>query len=182
MNDKDIIRQILSGDIEKYRLIMDRYSQRVFALVVKMVGCEDDAEEITQDVFMKAFRNLEKFDFRSSLSTWLYRIAYNEAVNHTRRASRQEVTVDESMLRAVSDSQVDSVLDAENPLLVALPQAIEALTVDERALITLHYYEELPLREVAEMLGVGESAAKVRLMRTRRKLYVLIKEISQKYE
>lgn len=161
---------------------MDRYSQRIFILVVKIVSSEDDAEEITQDVFMKAFRNLGKFDFRSSLSTWLYRIAYNEAINHTRKSSRQEVAVDETKLKAVSDSQVDSVLDIENPLLAALPRAIEALTVEERALITLHYYEGIPLKEVAEMQGIGESAAKVKLMRTRRKLYVLIKEISQKYE
>lgn len=180
--DQNIIRQILSGDIEKYRLIMDRYAQRIFTIVVKIVSDEDDAEEVTQDVFMKAFRSLEKFDFRSSLSTWLFRIAYNEAINHYRRIPKLELAVDESMLRSVSDSQVDSVLDVENPLLEALPQAIEGLTVEERTLITLHYYEGIPLKEVAEMMNIGESTAKVRLMRTRRKLYVLINKISQRYE
>lgn len=161
---------------------MDRYSQRIFTLVVKIVSCEDDAEEITQDVFMKAFQNLSKFDFRSSVSTWLFRIAYNEAINHTRRNRQPEITLDETLLRDVSDAQVDRLLDSDNPRLAALPEAIEALSVEERALITFHYFEEIPLKEVAEMMHIGESAAKVRLMRTRKKLYVLINEISQKYE
>lgn len=179
--DKQIIYQILDGDVERYRLIMDRYSQRVFALVVKIVSCEEDAEEITQDVFMKAFQNLSKFDFRSSVSTWLFRIAYNEAVNHTRRSKHQsEIAMDDTLLHNISDAQVDNLLDSDDPRLAALPAAIEALSVEERALITLHYFEEMPLKEVAAMMRLGESTAKVRLMRTRKKLYVLINEISRK--
>ena len=179
--DKQIIYQILDGDVERYRLIMDRYSQRVFALVVKIVSCEEDAEEITQDVFMKAFQNLSKFDFRSSVSTWLFRIAYNEAVNHTRRSNHQsEIALDDTLLHNISDAQVDNLVDSDDPRLAALPAAIEALSVEERALITLHYFEEMPLKEVAAMMRLGESAAKVRLMRTRKKLYVLINEISRK--
>ena len=139
--DKQIIYQILDGDVERYRLIMDRYSQRVFALVVKIVSCEEDAEEITQDVFMKAFQNLSKFDFRSSVSTWLFRIAYNEAVNHTRRSNHQsEIALDDTLLHNISDAQVDNLLDSDDPRLAALPAAIEALSVEERALITLHYF------------------------------------------
>ena len=160
--DKQIIYQILDADVERYRLIMDRYSQRVFALVVKIVSCEEDAEEITQDVFMKAFQNLSKFDFRSSVSTWLFRIAYNEAVNHTRRSNHQsEIALDDTLLHNISDAQVDNLLDSDDPRLAALPAAIEALSVEERALITLHYFEEMPLKEVAAMMRLGESAAKV---------------------
>lgn len=161
---------------------MDRYSQRIFALVVRIVDCENDAEEITQDVFMKAYQNLDRFDFRSSVSTWLFRIAYNEAINHTRRGRPQVTALDEVSLRSVSDAQVDAFLDSDNPRLAALPEAIDALSAEERALITFHYFEGLPLKEVAEMMQIGESAAKVRLMRTRKKLYVLINQIAGKYE
>lgn len=181
-NDAYIIRRVIDGDTGSYRTLMERYSQQVFSLVVKIVSVEDDAEEITQDVFVKAYRNLSKFDFRSSFSTWLFRIAYNEAVSHTRRRRIDGIPFDEAILNNLSDSRVDSFLESDNPRLAALPEAIESLSVDERALITLHYFEGLPLKEVADMMHIGESAAKVRLMRTRKKLYLLINKLSDKYE
>ena len=102
-------------------------------------------------------------------------------MNHTRRSNHQsEIALDDTLLHNISDAQVDNLLDSDDPRLAALPAAIEALSVEERALITLHYFEEMPLKEVAAMMRLGESAAKVRLMRTRKKLYVLINEISRK--
>lgn len=181
-NDAYIIRRVIDGDTGSFRTLMERYSQQVFSLVVKIVSVEDDAEEITQDVFVKAYRNLSKFDFRSSFSTWLFRIAYNEAVSHTRRRRIDGIPFDEAILNNLPDSRVDSFLESDNPRLAALPEAIESLSVDERALITLHYFEGLPLKEVADMMHIGESAAKVRLMRTRKKLYLLINKLSDKYE
>lgn len=181
-NDAYIIRRVIDGDTGSYRTLMKRYSQQVFSLVVKIVSIEDDAEEITQDVFVKAYRNLSKFDFCSSFSTWLFRIAYNEAITHTRRKRVEGIPLDETILNNLSDSQVDVFLESDNPRLAALPEAIESLNVDERALITFHYFEGLPLKEVADMMHIGESAAKVRLMRTRKKLYLLINKLSDKYE
>ena len=180
--DANIIRRVLDGDSESYRYLMDRYSQQVFALVVRIVDEPEDAEEVTQDVFLKAFRYLERFDGRSAFSTWLYRIAYNEAVSRTRSRHRLESTFDETQLRNISDAQVDSMLESDDARLAALPDAIDRLTVEERALVTLYYYEEIPLREVASMVGLTESAAKVRLMRTRKKLYVLINKLTGDYE
>ncbi|MDE5651324.1 MAG: RNA polymerase sigma factor [Duncaniella sp.] len=180
--DANIIRRVLDGDSDSYRNLMDRYSQQVFALIVRIIDNPDDAEEATQDVFFKAFRNLERFDGRSAFSTWLYRIAYNEAVSRSRSCRNREETLDEAQLRCVSDAQVDSVLESDDPRLAALPDAVDRLTVDERALVTLHYYEEIPLKEVASMIGITESAAKVRLMRTRKKLYVLINKLTRNYE
>ncbi|MDE5713518.1 MAG: RNA polymerase sigma factor [Muribaculaceae bacterium] len=181
-NDRHIIRRVIDGSTESYKILMDRYSQQVFSLVVKIVSREDDAEEITQDVFVNAYRNLEKFDFRSTFSTWLYRIAYNEAVSHTRRKKVETTPIDEATLNNLPDARVDSFLESDNPRLAALSEAIEALSVDERALISFHYFEGIPLKEVADMMRIGESAAKVRLMRTRKKLYVLINKLSGKYE
>lgn len=181
-NDKHIIRRVIGGSTESYKILMDRYSQQVFSLVVKIVSRETDAEEITQDVFINAYRSLEKFDFKSTFSTWLYRIAYNEAISHTRRKRMESAPLDEALFNNLSDTQVDSFLESDNPRLAALPEAIDALTVDERALITFHYYEGFPLKEVADMMHIGESAAKVRLMRTRKKLYLLINKLSGKYE
>ena len=155
-------------------MLMDWYSPRVFALVVRIVACQEDAEEVTQDVFLKAYSGLSRFDRRSRFSTWLYRIAYNEAVSHARRGKPAVTTVDESMLRTVADTQVDAWFESDDPRMEALGRAIDCLSVEERALIAFHYFEGMPLKDAASMMGIGKSAAKVRLMRTRKKLYVLI--------
>lgn len=170
MENKDafIIRRVIDGDTDSYRILMERYSRQVFSMVVKIVSLEDDAEEITQDVFIKAYRNLSKFDFRSSFATWLYRIAYNEAITHTRHRHISEIPFNDTMSDNIPDSYVDRFLESDDTRLAALPEAIESLSVDERALITLYYYDGLQLRDVADIMHIGESAAKVRLMRTRK--------------
>ncbi len=114
-------------------------------------------------------------------SSWLYRIAYNESISHTRKG-RREVAVEESLLRAVSDSTVDALLDSGDARLAALPEALDRLGAEERAIITLYYMEGLPMKEVADIMRISESNAKVRLMRTRKKLYVLITQITKRYE
>lgn len=183
MIDKDshIINRVLDGDMDSFRTLMDSYSQRVFALVVRIVDNEADAEEITQDVFLKVYKNLARFDGRSMFSSWLYRIAYNESISHTRKG-RREVAVEESLLRAVSDSTVDALLDSGDARLAALPEALDRLGAEERAIITLYYMEGLPMKEVADIMRISESNAKVRLMRTRKKLYVFITQITKRYE
>ena len=178
----NIIRRVLGGDTGSYRLLMDWYSPRVFALVVRIVACQEDAEEITQDVFLKAYSALGRFDGRSRFSTWLYRIAYNEAISHARRAKGTVVAVDESELRGVADAQVDAWFESDDPRMDALGAALDRLSVEERALIAFHYFEGMPLKEAAAMMGIGESAAKVRLMRTRKKLYVMITKMTIGYE
>ena len=172
--ERNIIRRVLNGDTQSYRLLMDWYSPRVFAMVVRIVKCQEDAEEITQDVFMKAYSGLSRFDGRSSFSTWLYRIAYNESVSHTRKSRSPETVIDEATLRTVSDSMVNTWFDSDDPRMEALPAAIDCLSVEERALLTFHYFDGMPLKEAAALMGIGESTAKVRLMRTRKKLYILI--------
>lgn len=161
---------------------METYADRVFSLIVRIIDNPEDAEEITQDVFLKVFRHLDGFANRSSFSTWLFRIAYNEALSKSRKKPSPVITIDDNNLRTVSDSQADDFLDSDNPRLKALPEAIDKLSTDERTLITLHYLEEMPLINVAEVMDITVSTAKVRLMRTRKKLYLLINKILPKYE
>lgn len=182
IDDRHIINRVLDGDTDCFGILMNKYSQLVFSLVVRIVNRELDAEEITQDVFINAFKNLAKFNFRSNFSTWLFRIAYNEAIDHTRRKKIRETSVDENQLQNLSDSQVESFLESDDPRLAALPKAIEKLSVDERALITFYYYENLSVKEITELMHMSESAVKVRLLRTRKKLYILINNLSKYYE
>ena len=171
-----IIKEILNGKTEQYEYFLDRYGQQVFVLVDRIVSCQEDAEELTQDVFLKAFQQLSSFKAESSFSTWIYRIATNLAISAVRKKRNDVLRLDDSVFSHLSDTQVDAALEDESEeQMERLQQAMNQLEADERALITLYYLEEKPLVEVAFILGMTEGNAKVKLHRIRKKLYVLIK-------
>ena len=171
-----IIKEILNGKTEQYEYFLDRYGQQVFVLVDRIVSCQEDAEELTQDVFLKAFQQLSSFKAESSFSTWIYRIATNVAISAVRKKRNDVLRLDDSVFANLSDTPVDEALEDESEeQMERLQQAMNQLEADERALITLYYLEEKPLVEVAFILGLTEGNAKVKLHRIRKKLYVLIK-------
>ena len=171
-----IIKEILNGKTEQYEYFLDRYGQQVFVLVDRIVSCQEDAEELTQDVFLKAFQQLSSFKAESSFSTWIYRIATNLAISAVRKKRNDVLRLEDSVFANLSDTQVDEALEDESEeQMERLQQAMNQLEADERALITLYYLEEKPLAEVAFILGLTEGNAKVKLHRIRKKLYVLIK-------
>lgn len=174
--ESHIIKEILNGKTELYEYFLGRYGQQVFVLVDRIVSCQEDAEELTQDVFLKAFQQLSSFKAESSFSTWIYRIATNLAISAVRKKRNDVLRLDDSVFANLSDTQVDEALeDDSEEQMERLQQAMNQLEADERALITLYYLEEKPLAEVAFILGMTEGNAKVKLHRIRKKLYVLIK-------
>ena len=175
-DEAHIIKEILHGNTALYEYFLDRYGQQVFVLVDRIVSCQEDAEELTQDVFLKAFQQLSSFKAESSFSTWIYRIATNVAISAVRKKKNDTIRLDESVFLNLSESQVDEALEDESEeQLQRLQRAMEQLEADERALITLYYMEERPLTEVAFILGMTEGNAKVKLHRIRKKLYIFIK-------
>jgi RNA polymerase sigma-70 factor (ECF subfamily) len=176
-SETHIIQEILNGKTERYEYFLDRYSQQVFVLIDRIVSCQEDAEELTQDVFLKAFQQLSSFKAESSFSTWIYRIATNTALSAVRKKKDDVVRLDDSVFANLSDTQVDDALeDDSEEQLQRLSSAMQKLEADERALITLYYMEEKPLSEIAFIMGMKENNAKVKLHRIRKKLYILIKD------
>ena len=94
--EKQYIARILDGDTECFSFFLDRYGRPLFTLIVQIVGCAEDAEELVQDVFLKAFRNLSSYKGECLFSTWLYRIAYNAAVSATRRKKQEFFYMEEN--------------------------------------------------------------------------------------
>ena len=158
----ELIRRIVNGETDLYAILARRYGRVVYTLVSRIVGCAEDAEELAQDVFLKAFRNLHRFNGRSSFPTWLFRIAYNTAVSETRRRKREWACIDQARLAGRQES------------LDALARAVGELEPEERALVTLFYYEEYSVSECAGITQMSESNIKVRLHRIRKKLYILV--------
>ena len=176
-SEAHIIQNILSGKTILYEYFLDKYGQQVFNLIVRIVSSQEDAEELTQDTFLKAFQHLSSFKAESNFSTWIYRIAYNTAISATGKKKYDIFAMDEMLLANISDEQVDFILNDDNEQRIGeLNRAIDKLEVDEKALITLFYLEEKPVNEIALILGITESNTKVKLRRIRKKLYLLIKQ------
>lgn len=176
-DEKEIIKHILRGETHLYAHFVERYSEAVFSLVAHMINCREDAEEITQDVFLKAFEKLSSFNVDSRFSTWLYRIAYNSTISALRRRPCNSVAIAEDILADTDDALVDETLSNESEeLLQQLDRAIAMLDAEERALVRLYHLEERSIGETAQITGLKESNVKVKLHRIRKKLYIIIKE------
>lgn len=161
------------GERPALHALYERYRRRVFALIARIVGAQD-AEELTQDVFLRAFRGLEKFRGEAQLSTWMYRLAVNAALSHATRAqARQRRNVSDEALEKMP--ALDGSPDTGDPRLRAkLSEALEALPAGYRAVLVLHDVEGLQHDEIAVILGCRVGTSKSQLHKARAKMRDLL--------
>ena len=171
-DEQEMIARILDGHTEDFGYFLERYSQEAFAIVVRLVPRQEDAEELVQDAFVRAFNRLDTFEGHSSFSTWICRIAYNTAISWLRKRRMKYLSIDDNP--KLSDTEVDEAFDDES-LIEDLTRAIALLKPDEQTLITLYYYDNRPLNDIAYILDVEPNTLATRLHRIRRKLYLLMK-------
>lgn len=179
-DEKRIVEKAKAGDDAAFALLVGRYADPTFAFVRRIAANREQAEDIVQDSFVKAWSNLRKFDGRSSFQTWLLRIACNTALSaarNSRSSSRKMVNADERLWQNIADSEVDTFFadEADESLIPALNQALDTLAPDEKVLITSFYFDDRPIAECAAILGMSDGNAKVQLHRIRKKLYAMIK-------
>lgn len=172
MDEQRLIVRILEGHAEDYGYFLERYGGEVFAIVSRLVPSREDAEELTQDAFVRAYSRLDSFIGRSSFSTWVCRIAYTVAVSWLRKKRIKYLSIDDHP--HASDAEVDEVLDDESRI-EDLRGAISLLRPDEQMLLELFYFESRPLADIAYILDVEPGTIATRLHRIRRKLYSLMK-------
>lgn len=175
----DFINELRNGKPAAQQRLLSDYGPAVFRLVVKMVGLPEDAEEVYQDVFVKALTKIKTFDpEKASLQTWLGRIAYNEAVNHLRRSRLDVVFMGNDELGAeYEDETYDNKPDEQTVMM--LEQAMKQLPTADQTLLSLFYYENMSMKEIAYITGSIPSTIGSRLSRIRKKLYQTIKLISE---
>jgi len=168
-----------SGDRAEFALLVEAYYEMIYRLAIKMVNNPQDAEDILQETFIKAYRHLKNFDGRSSLSTWLYRIATNEALMFLRRQKPDMVSVDESLDTGEGEVEPLQIIDwsslPEEELMSAeaqvyLDKAVGKLSPSLRVVFVLRDIQGLSTRETAEVLDISETAVKTRLSRARLQL------------
>ena len=176
-SDIDLIGGLLKRDPKAQQTMLDRFGRDVFAQVVRLIPVVENAEEVYQDVFIKVFSNIGKFNSeRSSLKTWLSRIAYNEAISFLRKKSTPMIFFEDYDGEALSDEEVDETFGQANKETVQLIRAaLKHLPPEERALITMFYYEEMSLKDIAFVTESLPTTIASKLSRTRKKLCRIIK-------
>lgn len=173
LNDNEIISQVLQGDHSAYAELVNRYQSYVFTLCLRMVKSREDAEEVAQDVFIKAYKYLADFKGASKFTTWLYTIVNNTCISFLRKKKLTVHSLDDDRVFEMADNR-ESALGAnqveQKSKLAMVNQAIAMLSPDDAQVITLFYKAEQSLEETARVLGIEVNAAKVRLHRARTRL------------
>jgi RNA polymerase sigma-70 factor (ECF subfamily) len=173
-NDNFLVEQILKGDVNSFGIIVERHKNRSFNLAVKICGNREDAEEIVQDAFLKAYRSLGGFRMESNFTTWLYRIVYNTAISRIRNKDENTIPLEETMFETSDSWETnDNEFDNERKKLL-INFALGKLNKIDRGLITFMYYDDLTIDEMKEITGMSASNIKVRLHRSRQKLLEIL--------
>jgi RNA polymerase sigma-70 factor (ECF subfamily) len=186
-SDAALVARAREGDHDAYRVLVHRHSGRVFHLAYRMVGIEQDAEDIVQETFLKAYRNLSRFESRADFCTWLHRIAVNCSFDVLRRRPKageeHEVPGEEAWeqlleLSAKTPAPDSEALNAE--VQRQIHEALELLTPVERAAFVLRHFEDKSIGEISSALGVKENAAKQSVFRAVQKLRGALAPIVQR--
>jgi RNA polymerase sigma-70 factor, ECF subfamily len=163
VEDADLIRQAARGSVEAYNLLVSRWEKRVYNYLLRLTRNREDALDLTQDVFLKAYQNLRKLDDPGRFAPWLYRIAHNEAYSMFRKR-KPEADVDEVVPESV-ESEVRSGGSAVFPieLSLAVSSALGRLSADQREAVVLKIYQGFKFEEMSEILECPVSTVKSRL-------------------
>jgi len=168
---------------------MKRTQTNIYNLGFRLLGNKEDAADLMQDTYIKAYENLDKFEGRSSFSTWLYRIATNNALMKLRKEKNKNISIDEIKKIGDKDYKIEISDWYENPSLYfksselkqQLQKAIDSLPPKYKSVFILHDIEELPISEVAKILSLSIPAVKTRIHRSRMFLREKISEYIKKH-
>lgn len=168
------IDQVIAGDTASFAPLVERYQDMVYSVIIKIVHKSHLAEEISQDVFIKAFQSLQGFQKKAQFSTWLYRIAFNAAVSHARKAKIEISSIDDKMMNNFPQTEVqDNVMGLnEKEQKVLIEKALSTLNEVDRVLVELFYLKEKSIEDITQITDLSNSNVKVKLHRIRKKLYI----------
>lgn len=175
--DAELIQMVLHGQSHAYARLVERYQSLVFTLAFRYTAVREEAEEIAQDVFVKAYRSLATFNGKSKFSTWLYTIAHRTAISRLRLKKEAALSLDnddEHVIQIASDDAADKRLHQQADQ-KTIQLAMSKLQPIDARIVTLFYQGDQSLDEIAFILGITANNVKVRLFRARLKLRELLK-------
>lgn len=177
-NDQPYIDKVLNGDVNAFSILIEKYKDLVFSLAIKIVKNREEAEEVAQDSFIKAYKSLSRFKGDSKFSTWLYKITFNNCMDVVKKKERNYNKVE---INEVTENKIHSV---ENTLDLIerkerakiIESCLNLLPEEERTILWLFYFQENSLKEIVNIMSLSEANVKVKLHRARKRLLTVVKE------
>lgn len=177
LNEQLLIEKVLAGDDRAFGCLVDRYQDMAYTIAVRLLKDRAEAEDIVQESFIKSYEVLHTFRGESKFSTWIYKIVYRKSLDRLKALKRKHAEsyddIREGEIRTEGEETAYQVLLRKERKQLLL-DTISRLPAEEQTLITLYYFEEASIREVAEILGISMENVKVKLFRSRKKLYNLL--------
>lgn len=172
------LNRVLNGDTQSFTYFVNKYKDVVFSIAIKVLRNREDAEELAQESFIKAFKSLHTFKGTAQFSTWLYRITYNNCISEVRKRKLKFVSSDDIQLPDEPEEMNLDGIPAENRAKY-VKAALDKLPQDEYTLVLLYYYEDKTIDEIASITKMTDSNVKVKLFRARKKLQTFLNEMLQ---
>lgn len=181
-DDINIIKQVLAGNSDAYGLLINKYKDKAYTLAWRILRNREDAEEASQDAFIKCFYALPRYKFEASFSTWLYRVVYTSSISLLRKKKNVKFTDIEPV---ISDYKFSTLNDALNSMKEEtqkkyLIEAMKKLSEEENSIIFLFYQTEKSVEDISRITGLSKSNVKVKLFRARQKLFNQLKILLKK--
>lgn len=179
VSELKIIKEIRNGNTEAYKTLVDEYSAPIFSFIRGIIINYQDSQEITQEVFVKAYFSLNKYRGDSSFFSWIYSIAYNMVISHLRHKNKKGKL---DFIDNIDYQQLDKILDEDNLnnnkeldlKLQKLKEALSQLKAEEQIIITQFYFKDKSIKDLASICNISESNVKIKLFRIKKHLYKLI--------
>lgn len=170
--DEEIAIAVQSGDIDVFGELVHRYEAKMQRYARKFLSSQEDIEDLVQDVFIKAYTNMQSFDTNFRFSPWLYRIAHNTFVNELKRKSRFGLGVFEAdvLLPQLPSKESADTLVLENELKAEMEKTLADLSPKYREVLILHYFEDFSYQEISDILQIPVTTVGVRIMRAKQKI------------
>ncbi len=178
INDQHYINQVIEGNTNAFSILVNQYKDLVFTLAYKMLKNKEKAEEVSQDTFIKVFNSLNKFKGDSKFSTWIYKITYNTCLDCLKKSkketsvvyledfSEQQIKVIESIIENIDEKEKNQ----------KIQECLHLLPSEDAFLITLFYFDNQSIEEIAKVINCNSNNVKIKLFRSRKKLASILKE------
>jgi RNA polymerase sigma-70 factor (ECF subfamily) len=179
-DDRAVVAQAKAGDQAAFRLLVDRHGRHIYRMAHRIAGRHEDAEDVVQETFIRAFRQLDRFEARANFGTWLYRIGFNCAIDHVRaRRTRESPSAPDTLEQIAPECRqpaTDELVYA-GEIQVQVTQALTSLTEQERMAFVMRHYHECPIEEISDALGVKTNAAKHAVFRAVKKMRAALRPL-----
>lgn len=178
INDQHYINQVIEGNTNAFSVLVNQYKDLVFTLSYKMLKNKEEAEEVSQDTFIKVFNSLNKFKGESKFSTWIYKITYNTCLDRLKKSKKensvfyledfneQQIKVIESIIENIDEKERNQ----------KIQECLQLLPSEEAFLLTLYYFDDQSIEEIAKIIDCNSNNVKIKLFRSRKKLASILKK------